>query len=138
VFALEVLHELGVVVEPPESRGRQGEEVGSLLPNRLQMSNGRGIVGWVVADVDSVRPLREVPGPPPLDFEELLIAFADHRDRGSGRNRSADEIRESINDLRITQRPVVGGLRTGIYARRHTPRGRIASLIRCLTSAPPS
>ena len=50
----------------------------------LQVTDRVGALGRMVAGIGAVRVLREVPGVPPLEIEQVGIALAGDEDRGTG------------------------------------------------------
>jgi hypothetical protein len=69
-----------VVLQPPEGRGGEEQELGAFSPQRFQLGNRLSAVGGVVAGVHPALLLREVPAAPPLQRQQLFVPLAHHQD----------------------------------------------------------
>jgi hypothetical protein len=77
----EMPGELGVVIEPPPRGLRDEEEPRPFRAELLQVRDRLRAVRRIVARIDPIGRLREMPAMPCTEREERVISLADYRDR---------------------------------------------------------
>src|SRR5262245_18103047 len=110
VALLEVLGEAAVVLQPPQRRLRNQQEVGAALAQPLQLDDAGVAVGRMVPGICAVVALRKMPASVVGKPEELVVTLAENEHRGSGRKSVIDELTDARDQAVVfgIGPPVVG------------------------------
>src|SRR5262245_13590941 len=94
----QMLRETVVVLEPPESGSGDREVFRPLSAELRQVRQAVIVIAWMVTGVRAVFLLREMPGPPAAEVEQLGIPLADDKNCCVWRQRPTDRVLESSDE----------------------------------------
>src|SRR3974390_1934996 len=102
--ALQVIPETGVVAQPPERGLRDQEEIGSVRPQALELSDGFRRLGGINVRVISVVLLGKMPGAVSVQFEQFVVSFADDYHGRLRRQLSGGRLADAPPQARVLRR----------------------------------